>query len=44
MPLLGFMGYMPFGILAWAVFIWLGSLFGFDTELLSNDVNSKDST
>lgn len=43
MPLLGFMGYMPFGILAWAVFIWLGALFGFDTELLRRDVNSKDS-
>jgi hypothetical protein len=43
MPLLGFMGYMPFGILVWAVFIWLGALFGFDTELLRRDVNSKDS-
>ncbi|WP_333873489.1 mechanosensitive ion channel protein MscS [Methylobacter sp.] len=37
MPLLGYMGYMPFGILAWAVFIWLGVLFGFDTELLKSD-------
>lgn len=33
MPLLGYMGYMPFGILAWAIFIWLGALFGFDTNL-----------
>jgi hypothetical protein len=37
MPLLGYMGYMPFGILAWAVFIWLGALFGFDTTLLKGD-------
>ncbi|MGZ4956553.1 MAG: mechanosensitive ion channel protein MscS [Methylobacter sp.] len=37
MPLLGYMGYMPFGILAWAVFIWLGVLFGFDTELHKSD-------
>ena len=37
MPLLGYMGYMPFGILTWAIFIWLGSLFGFDTKLLKDD-------
>ncbi len=37
MPLLGFMGYMPFGILAWAMFIWLGEWFGFDTALLKDD-------
>lgn len=44
MPLLGYMGYMPFGILAWAVFIWLGALFGFDTGLLKNDATSGGST
>ncbi len=37
MPLLGYLGYMPFGILTWAVFIWLGALFGFDTTLLNSD-------
>jgi len=36
MPLLGYMGYMPFGILAWLIFIWLGQLFGFSTELLQD--------
>jgi hypothetical protein len=40
MPLLGYMGYMPFGILAWAMFIWLGNLFGFDTALLPSDGDS----
>ena len=39
MPLLGYMGYMPFGILAWAIFIWLGALFRFDTKLLKGDQN-----
>ncbi|MGZ5575548.1 MAG: mechanosensitive ion channel protein MscS [Methylobacter sp.] len=37
MPLLGYIGYLPFGILVWAVFIWLGELFGFDTKLLKDD-------
>ncbi|SIS81165.1 hypothetical protein [Neptunomonas antarctica] len=35
MPLLGYMGYMPFGILAWVIFIWAGKVFKFDTHLLS---------
>lgn len=34
MPLLGYAGYLPFGILAWVIFIWLGELFGFSTALL----------
>ena len=34
MPLLGYMGYMPFGLLVWVMFIWAGKVFGFDTELL----------
>jgi hypothetical protein len=37
MPLLGYMGYMPFGILAWLMFIWLGNLFGFNTNILPKD-------
>jgi len=44
MPLLGYMGYMPFGIMAWAIFIWLGALFGFDTGLLKNETTSGGST
>lgn len=34
MPLLGYLGYMPFGILAWVMFIWAGKVCGFDTDLL----------
>ncbi|MBI1173909.1 MAG: mechanosensitive ion channel protein MscS [Sideroxydans sp.] len=33
MPLLGYFGYLPFGILVWIVFIWAGKLFGFDPIL-----------
>lgn len=36
MPLLGFAGYLPFGIMVWVVFIWAGKLFGFDTRLLKD--------
>ncbi|HSI38689.1 MAG TPA: mechanosensitive ion channel protein MscS [Methylotenera sp.] len=37
MPLLGYFGYLPFGILAWLIFIWTGKVFGFDTSLLANE-------
>ena len=33
MPLLGYAGYLPFGILVWVVFLWAGGLFGFDASL-----------
>ncbi|HTD05751.1 hypothetical protein [Undibacterium sp.] len=33
MPLEGYFGYLPFGILVWIVFIWAGEVFGFDTDL-----------
>lgn len=33
MPLLGYYGYLPFGILVWVVFIWAGKLIGFNTSL-----------
>lgn len=33
MPLLGYMGYMPFGILAWVMWIWAGNVFNFNTDL-----------
>ena len=39
MPLLGYFGYLPFGILAWLIFIWAGKVLSFDTSLLSNDNN-----
>lgn len=39
MPLLGYFGYLPFGILVWVIFIWAGKVFGFRTDLaLSKDV------
>lgn len=34
MPLLGYFGYIPFGVLVWQVFIWSGKLFNFDTDIL----------
>lgn len=33
MPLLGYAGYLPFGVLAWVLFAWAGQLFGFDSSL-----------
>lgn len=33
MPLLGYFGYLPFGILVWVVFLWAGQLFGFNASL-----------
>ena len=33
MPLLGYWGYIPFGVLVWQTFIWAGSVFNFDTDL-----------
>jgi hypothetical protein len=32
MPLLGYFGYLPFGILVWVFFIWTGKLFGFSSD------------
>nr|WP_294841872.1 mechanosensitive ion channel protein MscS [uncultured Methylotenera sp.] len=37
MPLLGYMGYMPFGVLALVMWIWAGNVFGFDTKILDTD-------
>ncbi len=34
MPLLGYFGYLPFGLLVWVMFIWAGKVFGFETDLL----------
>ncbi|QBH26350.1 Small-conductance mechanosensitive channel [Vibrio vulnificus] len=33
MPLLGYMGYVPFGILVWQVLIWSGKIMGINTDL-----------
>jgi hypothetical protein len=33
MPLLGYMGYLPFGILVWLMFIWGGLVFRFDSSI-----------
>lgn len=37
MPLLGYFGYLPFGLLAWVMFIWAGQVFGFNTALLKTN-------
>ncbi len=36
MPLLGYFGYLPFGVLAWVIWIWAGNVFGFNTRLLQD--------
>ena len=33
MPLLGYFGYLPFGLLVWVMYIWAGKIFGFRTDL-----------
>ncbi len=35
MPILGYFGYLPFGILVWVFFIWIGKVLGVDTDLQS---------
>ena len=37
MPLLGYFGYLPFGVLTWLIWIWAGQVFGFNTQLLSDN-------
>lgn len=41
MPILGYFGYLPFGVLVWLLFIWAGKLFSFDTQLLPNTPAKK---
>lgn len=33
MPLLGYFGYLPFGLFVWIMYIWGGKLFGWRTDL-----------
>lgn len=33
MPLLGYFGYLPFGLLVWVLYIWAGKVFGFDPSI-----------
>jgi hypothetical protein len=33
MPILGYYGYLPFGVIVWVAFIWAGKVFGFDHSL-----------
>jgi len=40
MPLLGYFGYLPFGLLVWVMFLWAGRVFGFDVDLIENDKRS----
>ena len=42
MSLVGYIGYIPFGILVWQVFIWSGKLFGFDTNIALDSNQVKD--
>lgn len=38
MPLLGYFGYIPFGVLVWQVFIWSGKFAGFDSDIFIKPV------
>lgn len=40
MPLLGYFGYLPFGILVWVAFVWVGAVTGFDTRLTGEEESS----
>ncbi len=40
MPLLGYCGYMPFGILVWVSFIWAGEVFDFNASLALEEDSS----
>ncbi|SEA27529.1 mechanosensitive ion channel protein MscS [Alkalimonas amylolytica] len=40
MPLLGYFGYLPFGVIVLLFFIWSGKLFGFDTDIQLNKTDS----
>ncbi|GAA0362755.1 hypothetical protein GCM10009092_28950 [Bowmanella denitrificans] len=42
MPLMGYFGYIPFGVLVWQVFIWSGKLFGFNTDIRLDNVDVLD--
>jgi len=41
MPLLGYFGYLPFGILVWVFFIWAGEVFGFDSNFRNEKKSSE---
>lgn len=42
MPLLGYFGYLPFGVVVLQVFIWCGAVFGFKTSIeLTPNPNEK---
>lgn len=42
MPLLGYWGYIPFGVLVWQVFIWSGKFFGFNADINIAPVPNKE--
>jgi len=41
MPLLGYFGYIPFGVLVWQVFIWSGKIFNFDSSILIEPIPNE---
>lgn len=43
MPLLGYFGYLAFGLMVWLIFIWAGRVFGFNTYLLNEQERKYDS-
>jgi len=41
MPLLGYFGYLPFGVLVWQVFIWSGKFFGFNSDISIKPITNE---
>jgi hypothetical protein len=37
LPILGYFGYLPSGVLVWVFFMWTGKVLGFNTDLIAKE-------